>query len=313
MRHNIRKFLPYLTFVFIVIIGYLLYENLSSIEWDKVGIAIREISPSIVGLALLVSASIYFILSNYDYLSFIYLKIKEGVKYREILTRAFTCYAFNLNFGSLVGGLALRYRVYSKWKVSLDRIPYIIAISTFTNWLGYTFLLAIMIAVKAKDIEGLIPLSAFWIRTAGIVALLLITSYLWSSFKGKQFHFRGEDWQLPELKFAGYQLFLSTLQWSLQSVIIFLLLRHQQVEVSYSQILFTFMISSIVAVFTHIPAGLGVLEVIFLRMKLGVPHSDLLVALIVYRVVYYLIPLLAALPVYAGLEVKRKQNNRGLS
>ncbi|MFP5385574.1 MAG: lysylphosphatidylglycerol synthase domain-containing protein [Bacteriovoracia bacterium] len=309
MRKILRKILPYLTFAFICIIGYLLYENLSSIEWDKVGTAIRKISPVTVVLSLGVSALIYFILSNYDYLSFLYLKIKEGVKYTEILSRAFTCYAFNLNFGSLIGGLALRYRVYSKWKVSLDRIPYIIAASTFTNWLGYSFLLAIMISFKAREIEGLIPLSAFWIRSVGIAILFLITSYFWSSFKGKQFHFRGEDWQIPKIKFAAFQLMLSTLQWSLQSVIIYTLLRHLEVEVAYSQILFTFMISSIVAVFTHIPAGLGVLEVIFLRMELGIPHSDLLVALIIYRLVYYLIPLLAALPVYAGLEVKRKQKS----
>ena len=307
MRTKFRKFLPYLTFVFILVVGYLLYNNLSSIKWDEVGGALSEVSSTMAGIAIALSALIYLLLASYDYLSFRYLKLKD-VSYPEVLVRAFVCYAFNLNLGSLVGGLALRYRVYSGWKIDLDRIPYIIAFSTFTNWLGYCFILSIMVTLQAEAIQGLIPFSTLWIRlTAGII-LLLIIWYFWICYKQKSFQFRGECWQMPTVSFATIQLVWSSFQWTLQSFIIYLLLDSMGVSVSYYQILFTFMLSSFVAVFTHIPAGLGVLEVIFLRMGLGVPQSDLLVALIIYRVAYYLVPLLAAVLIYFMLEVHRRKN-----
>lgn len=307
MRTKFRKFLPYLTFLFVVLVGYLLYNNLSTIKWDEVGNALSEISPTMAGMAIAISALIYILLASYDYLSFRYLKLRE-VSYPEVLVRAFVCYAFNLNLGSLVGGLALRYRVYSGWKIELDRIPYIIAFSTFTNWLGYSFILSIMVTLQAEAIQGLIPFSTLWIRLAASAVLLLIVSYFWSCYKQKSFQFREELWQMPSLSFAAVQLVWSSFQWTLQSFIIYLLLDSMGVNVSYYQILFTFMLSSVVAVFTHIPAGLGVLEVIFLRMKLGVPEADLLVALIIYRVAYYLVPLLAAVLTYFVLEVRRRKN-----
>lgn len=287
-------------------VGYLLYNNLSSIKWEDVGKALREVSPTMAGTALAISAVIYLLLSTYDYLSFRYLKLKK-ISYPEVLVRAFVCYAFNLNLGSLVGGLALRYRVYSGWKIKLDRIPYIIAFSTFTNWLGYCFLLSIMVTLGAEEIQGLIPFSTLWIRLGAMVILLLISWYFWSCFRQKSFHFRGENWEMPSLPFAALQLVWSSIQWTLQSFIIYILLDSMGVNVSYYQILFTFMLSSVIAVFTHIPAGLGVLEVIFLRMKLGVSEADLLVALIIYRVAYYLVPLLVAILTYFFLEVRRRK------
>lgn len=307
MRTKFRKFLPYLTFLFVLLVGYLLYNNLSSIKWDEVGNALSNVSPAMAGVSLAISAVIYILLASYDYLSFRYLKLK-GISYPEVLVRAFVCYAFNLNLGSLVGGLALRYRVYSGWKIELDRIPYIIAFSTFTNWLGYCFLLSIMVTLQAEAIRGLIPFPTLWIRLAGAAVLLLIVWYFWSCIKQKSFEFRGESWRMPSVAFAALQLVWSSFQWTLQSFIIYLLLDSMGASVSYYQILFTFMLSSVVAVFTHIPAGLGVLEVIFLRMKLGVPQSDLLVALIIYRVAYYLVPLLTAVVAYFILEVRRRKN-----
>lgn len=311
MKNKLRKFLPYLTALFIVLVGYLLYNNLASIKWDEVGSALRQTTPEMAGLSIGISALIYLLLSSYDYLSFRYLKLRNA-SFPEIIFRAFVCYAFNLNLGSLVGGLALRYRVYSRWKISLDRIPYIIAFSTFSNWLGYCFLLSLMLAFRSDEMKNLVPFETIWLRLSAIIVLLLIGAYFWASFKRKEFDFRGESWKTPSPPFAFTQLVMSSFQWTLQSFIIFTLLKMMNVEVSYFQILFTFMISSVLAVFTHIPAGLGVLEVIFLRMELGIPQSKLLVALIIYRLAYYLVPLLVAVVSYAYLELQRGRRHEKL-
>lgn len=310
MRKNLRKLIPLLTAGFLVLIAYLLYENLSSINWNEVRRAWDKISFSVAGISLSLSFLIYSILSSYDFLSFHYLKLKDKINMAEVLIRAYTCYAFNLSLGSWVGGLAVRYRVYSRWKISLDRIPYIIAISTLTNWLGYTFIVGNILTFFTARLSGLIPLQHLILRSLGIILLLGVGFYFWNSFNRKVFYFRGEEWIFPSPTFSGVQLFFSTFQWGLQSLIIYLLLDSLDATVPYPKILFTFMISSLVAVFTHIPAGLGVLEVVFMRSRLDIPHPDLLVALIIYRLVYYFIPLIIALPIYAYLELRRKQRTQ---
>jgi uncharacterized membrane protein YbhN (UPF0104 family) len=57
---------------------------------------------------------------------------------------------------------------------------------------------------------------------------------------------------------------------------------------------------------THIPAGLGALEAVFVVM-LGsrLPQSELLAALLAYRAIYYLAPLLLAVIAYLAIESRR--------
>ena len=66
----------------------------------------------------------------------------------------------------------------------------------------------------------------------------------------------------------------------------------------------------------HVPAGLGVIEAVFVAV-LGPAGMDLageprlLAALLAYRAVYYLLPLLFALAFYLAFEARRGRSLRG--
>ena len=49
----------------------------------------------------------------------------------------FISYAFNLNLGALVGGVAFRYRLYTQLGLKLGVITRVLSLSMLTNWLGY--------------------------------------------------------------------------------------------------------------------------------------------------------------------------------
>ncbi|MNJ62289.1 Inner membrane protein YbhN [compost metagenome] len=88
--------------------------------------------------------------------------------------------------------------------------------------------------------------------------------------------------------------------WALMALVVYSLLPD---KVGYPTILAVLMISSIAGVITHIPAGLGVLETVFLTLlQATYGKGTLLAALIGYRVVYFLLPLLIAGLVYLLLE-----------
>lgn len=78
-------------------------------------------------------------------------------------------------------------------------------------------------------------------------------------------------------------------------------------KTSYWDILGILLISSIAGVITHIPAGLGVLEAVFIALlQHQVDKGSIVAALIGYRVIYFLIPLAVAVVVYLVLEKRAK-------
>lgn len=82
-------------------------------------------------------------------------------------------------------------------------------------------------------------------------------------------------------------------------------------EAFYPSILGILLISCVAGVVAHIPAGLGVLETVFLALLHGqLAQGTLVAALLGYRTLYYLVPLLLAVLVYLILEKRAKAMRR---
>ena len=101
------------------------------------------------------------------------------------------------------------------------------------------------------------------------------------------------------------QMAVSSLNWMAMGAIIWLLLGR---DVGYPMVLGVLLISSIAGVIIHIPAGIGVLEAVFLALLSGqhASHGTIIAALLAYRVLYFILPLLLALVLYLVLESRAK-------
>jgi uncharacterized membrane protein YbhN (UPF0104 family) len=135
-------------------------------------------------------------------------------------------------------------------------------------------------------------------------ALLLVTAsgylVLCALYANKTLKFRKQTVCVPGLELALAQLLLSVIQWPTAAAILFVLLNG---SIEFTTILGALLLSSIATVLTHIPAGIGVLEAIFVGI-IGrrVPIDQLLAAILVFRVVYYLVPLFVATLAYLATE-----------
>jgi uncharacterized membrane protein YbhN (UPF0104 family) len=78
--------------------------------------------------------------------------------------------------------------------------------------------------------------------------------------------------------------------------------------VTYSAVLGALLIAAVASAIAHIPAGIGVLEAVFIAL-LGhqVPQPQMLAALLAYRACYYLGPLMVAVAGYALFETRRRK------
>ena len=105
---------------------------------------------------------------------------------------------------------------------------------------------------------------------------------------------------------GALQITASVTHWSLVAAVLYVLL---QGKVGFVTVLGTLLLSSVAGVITHIPAGLGVLEAVFVSLLAGAhPINQLLAALLAYRAVFYLGPLIIAGFAYFALEFAARRS-----
>src|SRR5690606_36631476 len=130
-----HRWLRHLSVLFALVMAGLLVWVASKVDWPEVWSAIKRIPLTTLLLATAVAAASHAVYASYDLLG------KRWTGHRlsrsKVLQATFVCYAFNLSLGSLVGGVALRYRLYSRLGRGRGQISRVLAMSLVSNWLGY--------------------------------------------------------------------------------------------------------------------------------------------------------------------------------
>jgi glycosyltransferase 2 family protein len=296
-----------LTLFFFIAVPVLLFTLVRNLDWNEVTHALESYKASTLALGFLVAVGSYLTYCGFDVLARRYTEHKLSVK--QIVPVTFVCYAFNLNLSSWVGGIALRYRLYSRLGLDVPTITRILSLSLITNWLGYMLLAGFVFAGDFIDLPEGWKIGDATLQLIGFVLLAVCFSYfLACRFSRKRsWTIRRQKLVLPSLNQALRQACLGALNWGLMALLIFILLPE---KAFYPAVLGVLLISSIAGVIAHIPAGLGVLETVFITlMQHQFGKGQLLAALIGYRVIYFLIPLGVAVGVYLVLE-KRARSMR---
>jgi uncharacterized membrane protein YbhN (UPF0104 family) len=284
----------------------LLVSQARSVDWDEVFAAMRSLNTmTILAAAGLVMLS-YFAHASFDLYGRALTSHQLSVP--RVLSVSFVSYAFNLNFGALIGGMAFRYRLYSRLGLSAGDVTRILAMSVTTNWLGYLALSGVVLAT------GMISLPESWVaggvlRIVGVVLLLVFAAYMVITALSRvdEITLRNMRVPVPSRGMALLQAGHSMLNWALLGFIVFLLMPEND-AISYPVVLGTLLVAAIAGVISHVPAGLGVLEAVFVAVLGGVvPRGELLAAVLVYRALYYLFPLLVAGVVYAVTEAMARR------
>lgn len=295
-----RRARQLLTLAFFILVPALLYTLLKNLDWEEVRQALASYRWQTLALAGLISACSFTLFSCYDLVGRRYTG--HDLPARQVLPLAFVCYAFNLNLSAWVGAIALRYRLYTRLGLSVATITRILSLGLLTNWLGYFFLAGTLFLCGFPGLPAGFEIGSSGLRLIGLVLLLAAVAYLAACrfSRRRTFRIRNHRITLPSLPMAALQLVMGASNWALMALVVYSLLPD---KVGYPTILAVLMISSIAGVITHIPAGLGVLETVFLTLlQATYGEGTLLAALIGYRVVYFLLPLLIAGLVYLLLE-----------
>jgi uncharacterized membrane protein YbhN (UPF0104 family) len=295
-----------LTIGFFILVAALLFTALKKIEWQEVKSALQAYQLKTLLLAGAVAAISLLVFSSYDLLARHFAQ--HDLPAHQVLPLAFVCCVFTLNL-AWIGGMASRFRLYSRLGLDAVTVTKIISANVITNWLGYIILAGTIFSVGLLDLPDNWKIGATALQIIGVVLLLIAASYFLACrfSKRREFHIFKQTFTLPTFKFALVQACLAALNWSLMGLIVYILLLG---KIPYPTVLGILLISSIAGVITHIPAGIGVIETVFITMlQHQLAKGTILAALIGYRAVYFLLPLAIATIIYIILELSAKKLN----
>lgn len=289
-----------LTIAFFILVPVLLYSLIKNVDWQEAKEALASYKITAVLLGATIVLASYSTFASYDLLARHYTQHK--ISALKVLPVGFVCYAFTLNLSAWVGSFALRYRLYSRLGLNVATTTKIVTINVITNWLGYIILAGIIFSWRLLKLPDNWVIGEVALQFIGFALLLISALYFLACglSKRRSWIFFKHEVNLPSFRFALLQAGMASLNWALMGLLIFYLLPEGP---AYPTVLGILLICSIAGVVTHIPAGLGVLESVFIAMlQHEVSVGAILAALFTYRALYFLLPLGIACLIYLLLE-----------
>jgi len=269
-----------------------LRRELEAVSWDAVTTDVMSTRPSLLAWALSLTALNYAVLTGYDFIAF--ASIGKQIARARVAATSFLAYAVAHNVGfSLLSGASVRYRFYSRWGVSARDLSRIVVSYSVTFWLGLLALGGLSLALSPP------PAAHFWWPRLGAPLgwLLMATSagyVIAATVRRSPIRVGSMEFRLPTARLALIQLVISAVDWSLAGAVFYVLLPPG--GASFPAVLGAFLIAQLAGQASHVPGGVGVFEgLVVLMLQPSYTSAQLLPALVVYRLIYYLVPLAIAL------------------
>lgn len=289
--------------VALIAAGFFLYKRFRTINIVEVADYLRSLAYIRLLTIILWTAISYFILTCYDWLSLRFLKKK--ISYPRVALASFVGYSISKNLGiSWLTGGSMRYRFYSRWGLNLKDVSKLVLFNTSTFLLGFFFWGGFSFLFYPLE-EGVIPfLPKSLFPMAGLLLWGIPLVYLGiCSRLNKEITLRGRTWHLPPFKIALSQLFVGAIDVFVTLWVLYLILPPGAISVG--TFLAAYFMAEVVAILTHAPGGIGVFESTMLMLLDGrLSEAALLSSLLLYRVVYYLFPLVIGIALLAIDEIR---------
>ena len=308
MRQRLRQAIP-AAIGLALFVGALeiLRHELSASSWKAITTDVAAMPMAQILAAMGLTAVNYVVLTGYDFLAF--ASIGRRVAAWRIALASFFAYAIANNVGfAMLSGASVRYRFYSRWGVSAEDLSRIVFSYSVTFWLGLLALGGLSLALgPLPRAEGL-PAAAFaapvgWLLFGASVAYVLFTAIRRDPIRIWRF-----DIPLPPTRLAAAQWVVSAADWVLAGAVLFALLPPHGAP--FLAVLGAFLAAQLIGLISHVPGGAGVFEsLIVLLLKPYLSSAELMAPLVLYRAIYYLLPLSLALTGLLFDEVRQRRQH----
>jgi phosphatidylglycerol lysyltransferase len=280
---------------------WLLHHELKYYHLRDIQRSLAEIPAHRVWLVVALTVVNYLILIGYDLLAV--RSIHHPLPLRRIALASFTGFVTSYNFGALLGGTSVRYRLYSAWGLSAVDILRLVFMLGVTFWFGVTALAGLLLFLDPFPLPASLAVLGTGVRPLGAILLFVTAAYLYLTIRlSRPIHIRGVELRLPGPGISALQIVVAAADLAVAAAALYVLLP-EGFGKGFFEFLGMYLLAVVVVIFSHVPGGVGVFELMVLKLAGAEANESVVAALLVFRGVYYLLPLLAASLLLAGREL----------
>jgi uncharacterized membrane protein YbhN (UPF0104 family) len=292
-----------LSLCIIGIAAYVLFHMLRDIKVDEVYAALKAVEGRNIVLAAVFVAFGYFTLTFYDLFALRTIG-KPEVPYRIAALSGFTSYSVGHNVGATVfTGGAVRYRIYSAWGLDAVDVAKICFVSGLTFWLGNATVLGLSVAVTPHAAEPITQLPGWINRLIAFGILAVLASYVtWVWTAPREIGKGGWKVHLPSGPNTLLQIVIGIFDLGFCALAMYMLIPAEP-QIGFVTLAVVFVSATLLGFASHAPGGLGVFDAAMLVALWEFDKEDLLAGLLLFRMLYYLVPFALALVILGIREL----------
>lgn len=302
-----ERYRPHLTSIAVtavfVMMTFTIYRLTAEVRYDDIVLALADTSWKSAFLAVLFTALSFAALICYDANAIEY--IGKKVRTPSVIATAFIAYAVGntAGFGPLSGG-AIRFRAYSRLGFTPTDVARVIAFVTLSFGLGLLAVSALSTLVVAPRVASIIGIDAWWLRGFALIVICVLATLMYLGRHGRVIQIKRLKLRLPDSRTSSRQFLVSALDIAASASVLYVLL--PETNVGWPSFFAIYATAVGLGVLSHVPAGLGVFETVMVAgLGNAISLDQLLGGLVLYRMIYHVLPLLVAIILMLITEMKQ--------
>jgi uncharacterized membrane protein YbhN (UPF0104 family) len=305
-KHAVKNtVLAIVTLAVFVLAVIVLQRSLAKLSLAEVLDSLRaEPASKVLACGLLTCCS-YFMLTLYDLLAV--HGARHPLPWRKVAPVSFIAFGIAHSAGlSWISGGSVRYRAYSKAGLSTLEIAAVIGLVSGTFMLGVGTLLSLSMLMESHQAARIMHLEHGWQASAiGTGVLSLIMLYLLIDVLIKHpVKLLGRVIHLPPLHITLSQIVVASVDLCFCAGTLYVLLPETE-HLHYFSFVGLYVLALQAGVLSNVPGGVGVFETVLIQLLPGGPTAGVVGAVLIYRVIYYVIPLVLGTGLFAWREAVR--------
>jgi len=282
-----------------------LVHTLRGVDTGVILTALTEIPHGHIALAALCVVCAFCTLTFYDFFALRTIG-KKHVPYRIAALSSFTSYSIGHNIGATVfTGGAIRFRIYSDYGLNAIDVAKICFLSGLTFWLGNLVVLGVGMAYHPAAASAMDLLPAELNRLIALGCLSGIVMYFVWLVTGKGRRQLGQNgWKvmLPSARLTLVQVMIGVVDLGFCALAMYLLVpMHPHID--FLSLAVVFILATLLGFASHAPGSIGVFDAAMLVALPQYGREQLLATLLVFRLLYFVIPFGIAISIMGAREL----------
>jgi glycosyltransferase 2 family protein len=291
----------------ISVAGYLIYRGLSRYHFDEIVKSVRAVPAGKLAWAAVFTLGSYTCLTGFEWLGIRYTG--NRLPYKKVALASFVSLslAHSIGFSGLSSG-AIRYRFYTRWGLSGADVAKLVLFSGVTVGLGLMVLGGVALLAQSEPVANLVNVAPWLLQVVGGVFLVAAAGYLVLAFTARgKLTIRQWTLEMPPPWIAAAQIVVGTANFLCVAAALHALVSSVS-DATFLRVATAYVSGNVLTLMIHVPGGLGVIEAA--TFYLVPSRQNLIGPLLVFRTVYFIVPLMIGLMTLGVTEAIFRRKRR---